>query len=60
MKGSTTKKNQHPGDLVDTLAVFDQLYADSATGGRLMALARHPFVIGKAFRAKTLTTGRPA
>ncbi|MEU5867962.1 polysaccharide deacetylase family protein [Nonomuraea sp. NPDC047529] len=33
---------------------FDQLYADSATSGRVMALALHPFVIGQAFRAKYL------
>ncbi|MBO8199240.1 polysaccharide deacetylase family protein [Streptomyces smyrnaeus] len=30
---------------------FDRLYADSAAGGRVMALALHPFVIGQAFRA---------
>lgn len=33
---------------------FDQLYADSATSGRVMALALHPFVTGQAFRAKYL------
>ena len=33
---------------------FDQLYADSATSGRVMPLALHPFVIGQAFRAKYL------
>lgn len=33
---------------------FDQLYADSAHSGRVMALALHPFVIGQAFRAKYL------
>ncbi|MEV4224509.1 hypothetical protein [Nonomuraea sp. NPDC049725] len=33
---------------------FDQLYADSATSGRVMALALHPFVIGQAFRTKYL------
>ncbi|GLS18164.1 polysaccharide deacetylase [Labrys miyagiensis] len=33
---------------------FDQLYADSAKGGRVMALALHPFVIGQAFRHKYL------
>lgn len=33
---------------------FDQLYADSAQGGRVMALALHPFVIGQAFRHKYL------
>ncbi|MFD6959323.1 polysaccharide deacetylase family protein [Streptomyces venezuelae] len=32
----------------------DQLYDDSAAGGRVMALALHPFVIGQAFRAKYL------
>ena len=33
---------------------FDQLYADSATSGRVMSLALHPFVIGQAFRHKYL------
>jgi peptidoglycan/xylan/chitin deacetylase (PgdA/CDA1 family) len=33
---------------------FDQLYADSADSGRVMALALHPFVTGQAFRAKYL------
>lgn len=33
---------------------FDQLYADSAQSGRVMALALHPFVIGQPFRAKYL------
>ncbi|MFI0484457.1 polysaccharide deacetylase family protein [Actinomadura sp. 9N215] len=33
---------------------FDQLYADSADGGRVMALALHPFVIGQPSRAKYL------
>ena len=33
---------------------FDQLYADSADSGRVMALALHPFVIGQAFRARYL------
>ncbi|MBB6376742.1 peptidoglycan/xylan/chitin deacetylase (PgdA/CDA1 family) [Pseudonocardia eucalypti] len=33
---------------------LDQLYADSADGGRVMALALHPFVIGQAFRARYL------
>ncbi|MFD4197872.1 polysaccharide deacetylase family protein [Amycolatopsis thermoflava] len=33
---------------------FDQLYADSATGGRVMALPLHPFVIGQPFRARYL------
>lgn len=33
---------------------FDQLYADSASSGRVMALALHPFVAGQAFRAKHL------
>lgn len=33
---------------------FDQLYADSASSGRVMALALHPFIIGQAFRAKYL------
>lgn len=32
----------------------DQLYDDSAAGGRVMALALHPFVIGQAFRTKYL------
>ncbi len=31
---------------------FDQLYADSADSGRVMALALHPFVSGQPFRAK--------
>jgi peptidoglycan/xylan/chitin deacetylase (PgdA/CDA1 family) len=33
---------------------FDQLYADSATSGRVLALALHPFVIGQPFRLKYL------
>ncbi|MCT2589647.1 polysaccharide deacetylase family protein [Streptomyces sp. N2-109] len=33
---------------------FDQLYADSAESGRVMALALHPFVIGQPFRAPYL------
>ena len=33
---------------------FDQLYADSATSGRVMPIALHPFVIGQAFRSKYL------
>ena len=33
---------------------FDQLYADAQTGGRVMAMALHPFVIGQAFRARYL------
>jgi peptidoglycan/xylan/chitin deacetylase (PgdA/CDA1 family) len=33
---------------------FDQLYADSADGGRVMALALHPFVIGQPHRYKYL------
>jgi hypothetical protein len=33
---------------------FDQLYADAAHSGRVMALALHPFVIGQAFRTKYL------
>jgi hypothetical protein len=33
---------------------FDQLYADSARSGRVMALAFHPFTMGQAFRAKYL------
>lgn len=33
---------------------FDQLYADSAGSGRVMALALHPFVTGQPFRAKYL------
>ncbi|NIH83347.1 polysaccharide deacetylase family protein [Amycolatopsis granulosa] len=33
---------------------FDQLYADSAASGRVMALALHPFVIGQPFRARYL------
>lgn len=32
----------------------DQLHDDSAAGGRVMALALHPFVIGQAFRTKYL------
>jgi peptidoglycan/xylan/chitin deacetylase (PgdA/CDA1 family) len=31
---------------------FDQLYADSADSGRVMALALHPFVMGQPSRAK--------
>ncbi|WP_309053561.1 polysaccharide deacetylase family protein [Streptomyces sp.] len=33
---------------------LDQLYADSAHSGRVMALALHPFVTGQAFRMKYL------
>ncbi|MEU6186507.1 polysaccharide deacetylase family protein [Nocardia sp. NPDC047038] len=33
---------------------FDQLYAESADSGRVMALALHPFVIGQAFRIRYL------
>ena len=33
---------------------YDQLRADSATSGRVMALALHPFVIGQPFRHKYL------
>ena len=33
---------------------FDQLNADSANSGRVMALALHPFVTGQAFRARYL------
>jgi peptidoglycan/xylan/chitin deacetylase (PgdA/CDA1 family) len=33
---------------------FDQLYADGAQTGRVMALALHPFATGQAFRAKYL------
>jgi len=33
---------------------FDQLYADSADSGRVMALALHPFVIGQPFRHRYL------
>lgn len=33
---------------------LDQLYEDSATSGRVMALALHPFVTGQAFRMKYL------
>lgn len=33
---------------------FDQLYADAADSGRVLALALHPFVIGQPSRAKYL------
>jgi len=33
---------------------YEQLHADAAHSGRVMALALHPFVIGQAFRAKYL------
>jgi hypothetical protein len=33
---------------------LDQLYADSADSGRVMALALHPFVSGQPFRARYL------
>jgi allantoinase len=33
---------------------FDELYRNSATSGRVMALALHPFVIGQPFRRKYL------
>jgi hypothetical protein len=31
---------------------YEQLRADSASGGRVLALALHPFVIGQPFRHK--------
>jgi peptidoglycan/xylan/chitin deacetylase (PgdA/CDA1 family) len=31
---------------------YEQLHADAARGGRVLALALHPFVTGQAFRAK--------
>jgi allantoinase len=33
---------------------FDQLYADSADSGRVMALCLHPFIVNQAFRHKYL------
>ncbi|MBE3013451.1 polysaccharide deacetylase family protein [Microbispora sp. NEAU-D428] len=33
---------------------YEQLHADAAHSGRVMALALHPFVIGQAFRARYL------
>jgi allantoinase len=33
---------------------LDQLHADAADSGRVMALALHPFVSGQAFRTKYL------
>ncbi|WP_329429508.1 hypothetical protein OG339_12975 [Streptosporangium sp. NBC_01495] len=33
---------------------YEQLHADSEHGGRVMALALHPFVTGQPFRAKYL------
>jgi len=36
---------------------FDQLYADGARTGRVMALALHPFATGQAFRTKYLDKG---
>lgn len=33
---------------------LDQLWRDAAAGGRVMALALHPFVIGQAFRSRYL------
>ncbi|MFI6509138.1 polysaccharide deacetylase family protein [Streptosporangium sp. NPDC050855] len=33
---------------------YERLHADSEHGGRVMALALHPFVIGQAFRARYL------
>ncbi|WP_280401261.1 polysaccharide deacetylase family protein [Nocardia carnea] len=33
---------------------YDQLLLDAQTGGRVMAIALHPFVIGQAFRARYL------
>lgn len=33
---------------------YEQLHADAASGGRVMALALHPFVIGQPFRHKYL------
>jgi allantoinase len=44
---------------------YEQLRADAARGGRVMALALHPFVTGQAFRAKyfdqalAFLTGQP-
>jgi hypothetical protein len=34
---------------------YEQLHADAASGGRVMALALHPLVTGQAFRAKYST-----
>jgi peptidoglycan/xylan/chitin deacetylase (PgdA/CDA1 family) len=33
---------------------FDELYRNSVSSGRVMALALHPFVIGQPFRRKYL------
>ncbi|MGH8881046.1 MAG: polysaccharide deacetylase family protein, partial [Stackebrandtia sp.] len=46
----------HTGPQVARMLIdqFDQLYADSADSGRVMALALHPFVIGQAFRNRYL------
>jgi peptidoglycan/xylan/chitin deacetylase (PgdA/CDA1 family) len=50
----TFKSHTGPEFLQMVTDQFDQLYADAAKGGRVMALALHPFVIGQAFRAKYL------
>ncbi|MFI6793748.1 polysaccharide deacetylase family protein [Nonomuraea sp. NPDC050383] len=53
--GIFTMQGKSGGDFVQMVTdQFDQLYAESAASGRVMALALHPFVIGQAFRAKYL------
>lgn len=53
--GIFTMHGRSGGDFVQLVKdQFDQLYAESAESGRVMALALHPFVIGQAFRAKYL------
>jgi allantoinase len=50
----TFKSHTGPEFLQMVRDQFDQLYADSESSGRVMALALHPFVIGQAFRARYL------
>jgi allantoinase len=53
--GLFVAKSLRGPDFVQTVRdQLDQLYADAARGGRVMALALHPFVIGQAFRLKYL------
>ncbi|MEV1242661.1 polysaccharide deacetylase family protein [Nonomuraea sp. NPDC050022] len=53
--GIFTMHGRSGGDFVQMVKdQVDQLCAESAESGRVMALALHPFVIGQAFRAKYL------
>ena len=51
---SWAQARQDPLDHPGRKAGLEQLYADSASSGRVMALALHPFASGQPFRAKYL------